>query len=446
VRGEGTLAMSILDLFRGSPQERIARRYIKALRDAGEKRELRYIPAEQVIAVLDEKGARQQVAHMGNLAREISGAPESERDAIYRRYAASLVEKEGEKRSSDYATVKPSLRILLKDETYPVYIDLQTQVDMPGGSKPSAQVYEAVVGDVIACCIEETERGLQFVTEGDLARWGVSAEQALTDAKANVCALPCEVNATGRAHYVFADDSFQSARLVNTDLFNSRAVGVGVRNDLNDVSLGGVTMATAQKIAGGAVTQTAFNGTGDWVAVVPDRDTFFLTSSEDTEGLAGLARLMEKQLEVGARLVSGMPFVLREGRWEVFEPPKEVRVLFGNVARRYMAIRWSDYKGVLEKDLERRGEDIFVASLTVYKEKDSDAYWSGVVWTKGVDTILPAADRVSFYELDTKQTRERPWKEVARVMGERMERLEGLPERYRVKGYPSAGEMLKIGT
>jgi hypothetical protein len=89
---------------------------------------------------------------------------------------------------------------------------------------------------------------------------GVSAEQVLKDARANVCALTCDVHSHsgGHAYFVFADDSFQAARLVHVALFKDRPAR------------------------------------GMWVAVVPDRNTFFLAESEDLEGLAGLARLAEK--------------------------------------------------------------------------------------------------------------------------------------------------------
>jgi hypothetical protein len=124
-------------------------------------------------------------------------------------------------RAADYAAVRPTLRLLLKDETYPNYMALQNQVDLPDG-KPSSHVFELVAGDVIACCIEELDNGPRFVTQGDLVAWGVSADEALRDAWANVCSLHCEVNAGAHTHFVFANDSFQAARLVNTALLADR--------------------------------------------------------------------------------------------------------------------------------------------------------------------------------------------------------------------------------
>lgn len=400
--------MGILDLFRGSKRERTARRYIKALREAGESRQMVYVPTERIVAVLDEQGQRSQVAFLGNLEREISSTPEAGQDAIYQRYAASLMETAIENRTRDYVAIRSTLRILLKDETYPAYIALQTVADLPNG-KPASQVYENVVGDVIACCVEELDNGLRFVTDADLVNWGVSAEQVLKDAKANVCALPCEVHPSARAHFVFANDSFQAARLVHTALFRDRPAR------------------------------------GMWVAVVPDRNTYFLAESEDLEGLAILARLAEKQCIEGDRLISGTPFVLRNGTWEVFTPPEAVQIAFCNAGRQFAASRWGEFKAVLEKDLERRREDIFVASFTVYADEKTNAYWSNVVWSNGVDTILPVADRVTFFEGEGVPRRVAAWADVLRVMGPSMQELEGLPLRFRVKVFPNAEQMVAMG-
>ena len=210
-------------------------------------------------------------------------------------------------------------------------------------------------------------------------------------------------------NFVFADDSFQSARLVNTDLFRDLPVR------------------------------------GAWVAVVPDRNTYFLSNSEDLEGLAGLARLAEKQCAEGDRLVSGTPFVLHDGTWQVFEPPGAVRVLFDNVARRFAETRWTDYREVLQKDLEKRGDPAFVASLKVYRHDESPAYWSEVVWSKGVDTILPVADRVVFYEGEGLPLRSATWANVLRVMEPAMLKLDGLPIRFRVNTFPTPEQMVAIG-
>ena len=50
--------MGILDLFLGSKDERVAKRYMAALREAGETRQLTYDSVERRIVVLDGQGTR----------------------------------------------------------------------------------------------------------------------------------------------------------------------------------------------------------------------------------------------------------------------------------------------------------------------------------------------------------------------------------------------------
>ena len=49
--------VKFLDFFRGSQDERIASRYMTALREAGERRRLAYDANERVVVAYDEQGA-----------------------------------------------------------------------------------------------------------------------------------------------------------------------------------------------------------------------------------------------------------------------------------------------------------------------------------------------------------------------------------------------------
>jgi hypothetical protein len=400
--------MRFLDLFQGSSSERIAREYIKALREAGETRRLRYEPETRLVVAYDERGNREQLSFLGNLNREIKSASAEDQAAIYRRYAIAALEVGQGQRSTAYELVRPTLRILLKDSSYPYYIALQNRADFPD-AKSLPLVFEHIVGDVIACCIEERDHSLSFVTEEDLANWHTSADTALADAKANVCALPFLVSDPMPQRFVFHDDSYRASRFVNPSMFD----GLPVR--------------------------------GNWVAVVPDRDTFFIADSEDLEAVAGLAELAKRQLEKGERMISGLPFVLRGGRWQGYEPPPAIRPMFSNVALQYRAANWTAYKSALEKDLANRAEDLFVASMTIHEEAEAATHYCMAVWQKGVDSILPAVDRVYFYDGDREITRFSQWADVSRTMGTAMQRESGLPEHYRVRSFPDAEQMVAMG-
>lgn len=125
--------MKYLDFFRGSSDERIAQRYIEALRQAGETRRLEYEAQGRIIIAYDENGRRAQTSFIGNLAREIRSAAPDARDAIYHRYARSslaLGNTEGDE-ASTYELVRPRLRILLKDSSYPDFLALANHLDRP---------------------------------------------------------------------------------------------------------------------------------------------------------------------------------------------------------------------------------------------------------------------------------------------------------------------------
>jgi hypothetical protein len=402
----GANLVGILDLFRGSKDEQIAKRFISVMRALGESRRLEFDSKEFLIRKFDADGSAAGNASLHNLRYELKKASVGEQDAIYLKYARSSVEERDE--SATYENTKPRLGVLLKDAGYPEYISLLNRVEL-SGEEGRPMLWRPVTSDVIACCIEETEVSLRFLTEADIEKWRVPVDQVFADALANVRAKPCEWRAYGAAHGVAAPDSYIAARL----LCDESILALAVR--------------------------------GRPVAVVPDRDTLFVTGSEDEEGLAGLAILVEQQLKEANRRISARPMELTKGGWQPFEPPASVRNSFARSARMLDAEYWEGFQAALEKDLSARDQDIFVARLSVYTENDTGVAHSMVVWSKDVDSIFPVADRVHFYEGKDKPTRVALWADVMRVMGPFMKNLEGLPVRYRVNAFPNAEQMAAMG-
>jgi hypothetical protein len=72
---------------------------------------------------------------------------------------------------------------------------------------------------------------------------------------------------------------------------------------------------------------------GQPVAVVPDRNTLFVSGSEDEEGLAGLAIMVEQQLKEANRHISARPMVLTRDGWQRFDPLASVQKSFALSAR-----------------------------------------------------------------------------------------------------------------
>jgi hypothetical protein len=231
----------------------------------------------------------------------------------------------------------------------------------------------------------------------------------MDDAFANTRALPIEFGEGQVARFVNASDSFIAARLICED----------------------------------AIRALPFKGRP--IAVVPDRDTLFMVGSEDEEGIAALARLNARQFEEANRHISGRPLVLTESGWQEFTPPESSRLAFNNVIRRFDASCWVDYQRLLEKDLEAKGEDVFVASIEIYELSETGAMFSSIIWTRDVDSIFPVADRVNFFDPLDESIRWAPWPEVLRVMADTLRRMEGAPVRFRAQGFPTPEQFLAMG-
>ena len=399
--------MGILDFFRGSKDERIARRLIEEFRALGESRRAEYDAQNTLIYLLDGDGKRTVTVSLHHLRHELERAPKAQHDEIYRRYGPGTLAVGGQ-RAESFDVVRGRLGILLKDATYPAYIDLMNRVEH-GAEKADPLVWRPIAADVIACCIDETEESLNFLKQTDLDRWQVDADQVFAQAAANVRARGFEQGSSASAFFFNAPDSYIAARILCEDKIRALPLR------------------------------------GRPVAVVPDRDTLFMVGSDDEEGIADLARLVANQLTAASRHISARPLVLTPQGWREFEPPSSTRVAFGNIARQLDRDNWTAYQGLLEKDLAARGEDIFVAKLSVLAKEGDDAYFTAIVWTKGVDSIFPAADRVHFVEAEADPIRFASWEAVLRVMGPDMLKLEGLPERYRVNAFPSAEQLVAMG-
>jgi hypothetical protein len=399
--------VDILDFFRGSKNERIAKRLIEEFRALGEMRRTEFDAAEALVYLLGDDGKRVGTVNLYHLRHELERSPKSEHDAIYRRYGSGALAV-GEDRPENFEQVRGRLGILLKDATYPAFLDLLNRVEH-GAEKEDPLVWRLIAADVIACCIDENDSGLHFLKQSDLHRWKVDAEEVFAQAITNVRSRDFERGSSGSAHFFNAPDSYIAARIL-------------CEEQIRALPLRGLP-----------------------VAVVPDRDTLFIVGSEDEEGLAALARLVARQLTEASRHITARPLVLTPQGWREFEPPASSRSAFGNVARQLDGSRWDDYASSLEKDLAARGEDVFVAKLSVLEKAGEEAYFTSIVWSKDVDSILPVADRVHFFEAEREPIRVASWADVMRVMGSVMQKMDGQPERYRVNAFPSSEQLVAMG-
>ena len=80
---------------------------------------------------------------------------------------------------------------------------------------------------------------------------------------------------------------------------------------------------------------------------------------------------------------------------------------------------YNEQKDQLEDILLKASKDIFVASVSLAKEKDDDIIFSYSVLSFGADTLLPKATKVAFFDPETEDfLGMMPWEQFVEVIGQ----------------------------
>src|SRR5205814_3351220 len=104
---------------------------------------------------------------------------------------------------------------------------------------------------------------------------------------------------------------------------------------------------------------------------------------------------------------------------------------------RTVGMEYNDQKELLDQIHQQTGEDLFVASFSAVKLKDSGRVTSYSVWSEGVDTLLPETDDVILLRPqpaanNVSVVAAGSFQRVRDVVGELMEPMGTYPERYKV--------------
>jgi hypothetical protein len=182
---------------------------------------------------------------------------------------------------------------------------------------------------------------------------------------------------------------------------------------------------------------------GRLVAFPLSRDLLAITGERDEAGLAQALRLAASPQ--GSAPISVVPLLHDGTGWVTWHPDPKSKV--AKTLQRLMvqerAAIFEEQRALLDQLGERRGDDAFVAALTVLPDGTTLCTWG-----EGTPTLLPEADRVALAAQlpdGGTATSTVTWAEVQRVMGPALAPVEGLsPPRYRVTNFPSAAERVAM--
>ncbi|MFO0597966.1 MAG: hypothetical protein U0228_21875 [Myxococcaceae bacterium] len=189
------------------------------------------------------------------------------------------------------------------------------------------------------------------------------------------------------------------------------------------------------------------------VVIAPTHDIVFCTGEDDEAGLQQLGTWTEEAL-LEPRAHSAICFVLdKDDKWAPWLPPKghPAYAKLKLLALQTTASAYSRQKEILEALLESNGHEILVATLRAFRSASGDVF-TACAWQDGLEALLPQTDRIDFVRPGPENTATgaKVWSttfDVARrTLGELMQPIGDLPERWRVKGFPTEAQLEQMAT
>lgn len=255
-------------------------------------------------------------------------------------------------------------------------------------------------------CAIDSEHSMSFATTVDLAAWGVTDDEALRTASANLARLPCQVRRSGPVALIVGPDGYVSSWL---------AVPAALARVAADIS-------------------------GSVIAVAPTRDDLVLIDAERPEAIVPVLKSVFETYKNAARQVSPVPYLVTEAGIEPWVPPAghPASPIVDKAARYLAAAEYGHQKAKLDDLLPNGGEDVYVGKHTLMERPDG-SWWSWTPWVRQVtDGLLPKADVLILGDTDHSGTQFAvTWDDALRMAGDALrEEAEYDPPRWRHHGWP----------
>ncbi|MGZ3457292.1 MAG: hypothetical protein ACXU86_02185 [Archangium sp.] len=386
-------------------RDAFAQRAIEALKASGETRPLHYDAEGFLLRMGDKDGS---TVFLSNFFDEYHAAPPEKREEVLARLTHI---RDLPAIPKTFAEARPNVLPVVRGRTF----FEQLRLVVKGGSEAAAPISWKPLGDFLGVGLAfDGPDTLRYLGPDELARWGISFDQALGVALENLrqrSTEPLEQLAPGTCQSSW-EDNYAASRLLLDEVVRRCEVK------------------------------------GAPVVLVPHRDLLLITGSEDEDGLHQVASKALRAV-MAPRALDGRALRLAPGGWVPFMPER-LSNAWEDFRKLELFTRARDYAEQtqrLEKLYQEKGEDVFVAAYTPYQDEQGRSI-SYAVWLKGVDTLLPRAEVIFFMDpaLGEKAA---PvgiarWEDVAKASGELLVPMEGLyPERYQVKGFPSAEQLAR---
>jgi hypothetical protein len=400
-------------LFRPPSRDQFAKLVLAELRKTGGETKFRFDPEQFLI----DRGGEGFI-NLANLYQEYCQSPRAQRQVVLDRFIRGCLRTTSFDLPEDFEDVHPDLLPVVRSRFYLESVMLQSRVR--GGE--GIAVPQQVIGDHLSLSlVYDLPQAMRSIIQDDLDKWGVSFYEAVEASQHNLeqmgnVSFASVQNEGGDGVYISATgDNYDASRLIMFDLVRKMPIR------------------------------------GDCIAMVPNRDTLIITGSDDTAGLEIMCQIAEDSFQK-PRPISTVALKLAGDEWESWLPEGKSRAAarFRELRLRTIGMEYNDQKELLDQINTQTGENVFVASFSAVKHKDTGRITSYSVWSEGVDTLLPETDDVLLLRADgaspdVKVSAANCFNRVREVAGDLMQPLGTYPERYRVVDFPSEEQLKEIG-
>jgi Protein of unknown function (DUF1444) len=403
-----------LDFLFGPPsRDKFAHIVMGELRKLGRDGAMKYDREQFVI----ERGSDGFI-NLANLYHEYCQSPRNQRGKVLDRFIRGCLGTSGFELPEDFADIHPDLLPVVRSRFYLESVILQSRAR--GGE--AVAVPQQPIGEHLSLSlVYDLPQAMRSIIQDDLDKWCVSFYEAVEAARGNLeqmgnVAFASLQNEGGEGVYISATgDNYDASRLVMLDLVRKMPVR------------------------------------GDYIAMVPNRDTLVLTGSEDKAGLEMMCKIAEESFQK-PRPISTIALRLVGDEWESWlpEPSSAGYAKFHELKLRTVGMEYNDQKELLDQIHEQTGQDLFVATFSAVQHKSTGRISSYSVWSDGVDTLLPETDDVVLLRPNPAADKLEvaaagSFERVRDVAGELMQPQGTYPERYRVLEFPSTDQLAEIG-
>jgi hypothetical protein len=356
--------------------------------------------------------------NLANLYQEYCQTPRHHRQNVLDRFIRGCLGTSNFELPEDFADVHPDLLPVVRSRFYLESIGLQSRVR--GGE--SLAVPQQPIGDHLALSlVYDLPQAMRSIIQEDLDKWGISLYEAVEAARHNLeqmdnVSFASLQNQGGDGVYIsVTNDNYDASRLMLLDLVRKMPVR------------------------------------GEYIAMVPNRDTLVITGTDDSEGLALMCKIAEDSFQK-PRPISTVALRLVDDEWESWLPQTASPAFakFHELRLRTVGMEYNDQKELLDQVNRHLGEDVFVASFSAIQHKETGRLTSYCVWSEGVNSLLPETDDVLLLRPEASSDKVQivasgSFARVRQAAGDLMQPLGTYPERYRVLEFPSEQQLAEIG-